>query len=148
MIEIKVRAIPAHADLFLDGARLPSNPYTGKFPADGVSHRLHAEAADYRNAGKVVSFDRDASIDIVLDPKSGSTASRAEGAQAPASPVAPQPDAPVDEAPPPAAGSLAAKPAVTGKPKRQLDSATPWSSPTSPAATTTGAKRKLESNPW
>jgi serine/threonine-protein kinase len=148
MIQITVRAIPAHADVFLDGARLPTNPFTGKFPADGVSHRLHAEAVDYRIAGKIVTFDRDGSIELVLEAKSGSTASRADSAQVPSSPVALEPTAPVLDTSSPPTGSLAAKPLASGKPKRHLDSATPWSSSASPAATTTGAKRKLDSNPW
>jgi len=146
MIEIKVRAIPAQADIFLDGARLPANPFTGRFPADGLSHRLHAEAVDHRTAGKIVTFDRNGSIDLVLEPKSGSTASRADSAQEPSTPGARESADAAPETAPPPTGSLAAKPAASGKPKRQLDSATPWSG--SPAATTTGGKRKLDSNPW
>ncbi len=146
MIEIKVRAIPAHAEVFLDGARLPANPFTGRFPADGLSHRVHAEAAEHRTAGKIVTFDRDGSIDIVLESKSGSTAARADSAQQPASSTAPEPTAAAAD--PSSPSAVAARPTATGKPKRQLDGAAPYTTSTSPAATATGSKRKLDSNPW
>jgi serine/threonine-protein kinase len=79
MIEITVRAYPAQAKIFLDGAELPSNPFTGKFPADGVSHRFHADAPDHLLTGKIVVFDRDASIDLVLDKKSRGGAKADDG---------------------------------------------------------------------
>lgn len=140
MIEIKVKAVPSHADIFLDGARLPSNPYTGKFPADGAGHKLHAEAEDYRSAGQIVTFDRDTSIDLVLDRK----ATRVVGA--PGSPGETQPAATNTTQ---AVAGTTPPDSTAKKPKRALgDADGTWS--TSPAPTTTSTtKRKLGgADPW
>jgi serine/threonine-protein kinase len=146
MIELRIQSSPRTADLFLDGARLPSNPFTGKFPADGIGHRVHAEAEDHRTAAKIVVFDRDASIEIALEPKRGVASIAGGGSPAREQAKAEEPAAPpVSAAPAPEEPSLAA--AKTGKPKRQLDSSEPWSTP---AATSGSAKpkRKLDSSPW
>jgi serine/threonine-protein kinase len=148
MIELKVRTVPAAADVFLDGAKLPSNPFTGKFPADGVSHRVHAEAAEYRSAAKIVVFDRDVSVDLILDPKSGAAVAAGSKAEPTSEPTSP-PAAGAAVAQQEEAAGLAAKPAAGAKPKRALDGADAWST-SAPAATTTAKKRKLDgaTNPW
>lgn len=145
MIELRIQSSPRTADLFLDGARLPSNPFTGKFPADGIGHRVHAEAEDHRTTAKIVVFDRDASIEIALEPKKGVASLAGGGSPAREQPKVEEPAAPPPVSAAPEEPSLSA--AKTGKPKRQLDSSEPWSTP---AATSGSAKpkRKLDSSPW
>lgn len=135
MIEIKVKALPSHAEIFLDGARLPSNPYTGKFPADGAGHKLHAEADDYRSAGQIVTFDRDAEIDLVLDRKGPRTVINAAGS--------PSETAAADT------GGTNPPDSTAKTPKRTLgDGDSPWSTTPTPSTTTT-TKRKLGgADPW
>lgn len=141
-IEIKVKALPSHADIFLDGARLPSNPYTAKFPADGVGHKLHAEAEDYRSAGQIVTFDRDAAVELVLErkgPRVVNAAAAGTPGETPAGPSSP--------------GQTAAATTPTDstakKPKRALgDADSTWTTSPTPTATST-TKRKLGgADPW
>lgn len=68
-ITLRVRATPSHAKLFLDGAPLSTNPFSGDFPVDGIGHRLRAEAPEHHPAAQIVMFDKDNTIDLVLAPK-------------------------------------------------------------------------------
>ncbi|MDC0745775.1 serine/threonine protein kinase [Polyangium mundeleinium] len=140
MVEIKVRAIPAQAEIFLDGAHLPTNPFTGKFPADGASHRVHAEARDHRSAAQIVTFDKDAKLELVLEPKSGA---------AQATPTTTSDDPPEEPAATPTPPPSPAPAATSTRAKRKLGDADPFNT-AAPAATTTGKKRSLGDgqNPW
>lgn len=71
MMELQISALPTTAAIFVDGARIPSNPYTGKVPMDGMGHRVHAEARGYKTAGEIVLFSKDTSITLQLSPNSG-----------------------------------------------------------------------------
>lgn len=140
-IEIKVKAIPSHAEIFLDGARLPSNPYAGKFPADGAGHKLHAEAENYRSAGQIVTFDRDAAIELVLErkgPRAVINVASSPG-ETPASTA---------DSGQPAAGTTSTD-STAKKPKRTLgEGDSPWTTSPAPTATST-TKRKLGgADPW
>ncbi len=143
-IELRVRAIPASADIFLDGARLPTNPFTGKFPADGVGHRVRAEAWDHRPTARIVTFEKDTSIELVLEPK-GSAQGRA--AADPNSNDEPEGTSTSSAPPAPTSDTTAA--ATTGKPKRQLGDGDPFKTP-APKSTTTVKKRELGEgqSPW
>jgi len=68
-IELKVRAMPAHATIFLDGVALPSNPHKAEVAVDGLGHRLRAEAPDHHPAAQIVMFDDDVDVELVLQPK-------------------------------------------------------------------------------
>ncbi|UQA55559.1 serine/threonine protein kinase [Polyangium aurulentum] len=114
MIEITVRAYPSYAKVYLDGAQLPSNPFTGKFPADGVSHRLHADAFEHLTTGKIVVFDRDSSIDLVLK-------SRAKSGDAPATLDEADPYAPSSEGAKPASSEASPRPVRGMGEKRRLE---------------------------
>ncbi|MDI1481017.1 serine/threonine-protein kinase [Polyangium sp. y55x31] len=139
MVEIKVRAIPAQAEIFLDGAHLPTNPFTGKFPADGASHRVHAEARDHRSAAQIVTFDKDAKIELVLEPKSGAVQANntTTGEEPPEEPAA-------TPTPPPAPTTT-----TSARAKRKLGDGDPFNT-AAPAATTTAKKRALGDgqSPW
>ncbi|MDI3287164.1 serine/threonine-protein kinase [Polyangium sp. 15x6] len=141
MVEIKVRAIPAQAEIFLDGAHLPTNPFTGKFPADGASHRVHAEARDHRSAAQIVTFDKDAKIELVLEPKGGAAqaSNTTTGEESPEEPAA-------TSTPPPTPAPAATS---STRAKRKLGDGDPFHT-AAPATTTTGKKRSLGDgqSPW
>jgi len=71
MMQLTVRATPETAVIYLDEARLPSNPFTGKFPADGMGHRVRADAAGYVGSAQIVVFEKEATVEIKLEPKVG-----------------------------------------------------------------------------
>jgi|GEM_PF-448199 len=141
MIEVKVKAIPSHADIFLDGARLPSNPYTGKFTADGAGHKLHAEAEGYRSAGQIVTFDRSASIELVLDRRAIRTVTNA--ADSPSETQTVEADSGQ-----PTAGTNPTD-STAKKPKRALgDADSTWSTTPTPTTTSTNKRKLGGADPW
>lgn len=71
MMELQLTAVPTTATIFVDGARIPTNPWTGKVPMDGMGHRVHAEAKGYKSAGEIVLFSKDTSITLQLAPING-----------------------------------------------------------------------------
>lgn len=75
-IELKVNVIPSTATVYLDGAKLPSNPFTGKFPVDKIGHRLEASAPDHRPLAQFVLFEKDSVVELKLDPRPGTPAYR------------------------------------------------------------------------
>lgn len=75
-IELTVTAIPDTATVYLDGAKLPSNPFTGKFPVDKIGHRLEASAPEHRPLAQFVLFDKDARVELRLEPRPGTPAYR------------------------------------------------------------------------
>jgi len=74
MMELQITAVPTTATIFVDGARIPTNPYTGKVPMDGMGHRVHAEARGYKPAGEIVLFSKDTSITLQLSAINGAGA--------------------------------------------------------------------------
>jgi serine/threonine protein kinase len=71
MMELQISAVPQTATIFVDGARIPSNPYVGKVPMDGMGHRVYAEARGFKAAGEIVLFSKDTSISLQLQPLNG-----------------------------------------------------------------------------
>jgi serine/threonine-protein kinase len=65
-ILLRVTAFPLAAEITLDGAPLPGNPYAGAVPADGVEHRIEATAPGFETASKVATFRPDMDVDVVL----------------------------------------------------------------------------------
>ena len=63
---LEVAVSPEHALVNLDGTPI-SPPFSGRFPKDGVLHRLEASADGYRPYKRFVSFDRDHGVHIVLE---------------------------------------------------------------------------------
>jgi eukaryotic-like serine/threonine-protein kinase len=74
MMELQITAVPTTATIFVDGSRIPTNPYSGKVPLDGMGHRVHAEAKGYKAAGEIVLFSKDTSITLQLTPLNGAAA--------------------------------------------------------------------------
>lgn len=75
-IELKVSVIPTTATVLLDGAKLPSNPFTGKFMVDKIGHRLEASAPDHRPLAQFVLFEKDSEVNLTLEPRPGTQAYR------------------------------------------------------------------------
>jgi eukaryotic-like serine/threonine-protein kinase len=66
LVSISLTAMPASARIFVDDAPLPSNPFTGRFPRDGVLHRVRVEALGYATGNELLAFERDAARTITL----------------------------------------------------------------------------------
>ncbi len=74
MMDLQITAVPQTASIFVDGSRIPNNPFFGKVPMDGMGHRVHAEAKGYKAAGEIVLFSKNTSITLQLAPIAGGTA--------------------------------------------------------------------------
>ncbi|HMA96612.1 MAG TPA: hypothetical protein VKP30_28195, partial [Polyangiaceae bacterium] len=67
-IQIRLAASPPAAALFLDGNPLSSNPATLTVPTDARDHEIKATLAGHEPYDKVVRFERDLSLEIMLQP--------------------------------------------------------------------------------
>jgi eukaryotic-like serine/threonine-protein kinase len=70
---------PAEGRILIDGAPLPSNPFDGRFPRDGMAHRLQFEAAGFLPQSRIIVFDKDVALDLSLQPKPRSGAADPTG---------------------------------------------------------------------
>jgi serine/threonine-protein kinase len=83
MMDLQITAVPTNATIFVDGARIPSNPYAGKVPMDGMGHRVYAEAKGFKAAGEIVLFSKNTSITLQLAPINGGGATSPPDDKAP-----------------------------------------------------------------
>jgi serine/threonine-protein kinase len=89
-VTVKLSTIPADATLSLDGHPLPGNPYPAKFPLDGATHKVHAEAPGYQARTITLTPDHDTEIILALDPVRGFHAGPGRGSTPTAAPSASQ----------------------------------------------------------
>jgi serine/threonine-protein kinase len=68
-LKLRIAATPPEAEIFLDGARLPTNPHDAKFARDGLSHRLRVTANGYVEQSRMLVFDQDIDVKIELEAK-------------------------------------------------------------------------------
>ena len=132
-IELRIHADPETARIFLDDAELPENPFTGRFAQDDLTHRLRVEATGYTTRTQIITFAKDAAMDVALAPTSAPAAPiviKVAGPSAVAPAVAPTATAAISPA----------IPTVQPKEKRALED--PWGDGTKPA---TAPKRTLGS---
>ena len=147
-IELRVTAVPSSAKLFLDDVPLDSNPFVGRFPADGARHLIRVDAAGYATQKEFALFDGDATLEFDLERKTAYvTRPRGRNATPPAQPAA----APTEEPAAEPDTTLAA--GAQAKSKRKLSGSDPWSGSSTaapaPADSSTKPKRKLSGNdPW
>ncbi|WP_170229136.1 serine/threonine-protein kinase [Polyangium fumosum] len=66
-IEVTITVTPPNAKIFLDGKELATNPYVGKFPREDKTHIIKAEAAGFTTRSRDVTFDKDRTIEMVLE---------------------------------------------------------------------------------
>ena len=67
LMTLHVATSPPEAMVSLDGTRLTGNPFTARFPKDGVAHRLTFDAPGYVHRAELVAFDHDVDLVVALD---------------------------------------------------------------------------------
>jgi eukaryotic-like serine/threonine-protein kinase len=67
-VQIRIAAEPPAAALSVDGKALEGNPATLTVPGDSLDHEIHATLSGYEAFKKTVRFERDLSLDIMLQP--------------------------------------------------------------------------------
>lgn len=126
-VEIVISVSPPTAKVLLDGKPLEKNPFVGKFPRDGATHMIQAEAPGFTTRSRDVTFDKDRNIEMALVP-TGNTPG----------PTTPPPNStatgePTKDKPtkviivtPPNATEDPTKPGGTKKPNRPIDEKNPY----------------------
>jgi eukaryotic-like serine/threonine-protein kinase len=84
LVQLRISAEPANAEILLDGAKLESNPFHGQLAKDSALHRLEVRAAGRRSDVRMIHLDQDLQLHIELNAWGGSGAAVA----APATPAA------------------------------------------------------------
>jgi serine/threonine-protein kinase len=102
MVTLTIRVTPAKALVQLDGASLPSNPFHSAVPKDATLHKLTASAPGFTTEERLLQYDQDAIIDLVLKrgaARPGQPAAAGDPASAPGADLkrAPRPKHSVDE---------------------------------------------------
>ena len=67
-IQIRISAEPTGATLSVDGRTLDGNPAALTLPGDTLDHEVRATLSGYETYKKAVHFDRDLSLEIMLQP--------------------------------------------------------------------------------
>lgn len=66
-VELQIRVEPESAQLAIDGVEVEGNPWAGRFPQDGLQHRIEASSPGYEKAARFVAFDQDREVELVLE---------------------------------------------------------------------------------
>jgi serine/threonine-protein kinase len=88
MVELRLRAKPADATIYLDGTPLPSNPYVGRVKSDGELHLIRVSAPGMNQQERVIAFDRDKALEFELIARPAQAASSRGRARRGGSPAA------------------------------------------------------------
>jgi serine/threonine-protein kinase len=137
MLEIDVQ--PVESELFLDGEKLPGNPYRARRNRDQAQHVVRASAPGRKPQQWIIRLDSDTHIAYQLPGTAGATSSPAPATNAqpalpptPPAPVAAAPSAPAPEPrsatssrrkPRAAAAATASKPVSRPEPPRAAETA-------------------------
>ena len=78
-VQIRISASPTAAALFVDGRKLDENTATLTVIHDSVDHEIRATAAGYQDYRKFVRFERDVSLEVMLQPVASAPAASAAG---------------------------------------------------------------------
>lgn len=129
LVQLRISAEPASAEVLLDGAKLEGNPFHGQLNQDGVLHRLEVRAAGRKSDVRMIHLDHDLQLHIELPSAGGTTAPRVPATVPPAaaavlSAVA-NPAAGPRPAPGPTSEDFVHKPR-DGKPARPIDNSDPY----------------------
>ncbi len=92
LVRLKISALPSHAQLSVDGAPSPSNPFELVVARDPSEHQVRAQAQGYRDAQVTVTFAQDRDLVLTLQPISSPGPTRVPSALPASSTTAP-PDA-------------------------------------------------------
>jgi serine/threonine-protein kinase len=108
MITITLRAKPLESRFSIDDGAPLENPYLVKMPTDGLTHRIRVWAPGYLEQSRAVAFRDDLLVDIALE-KDSESGAPSRSADKRAGPV-----------------PAAARAPGGAKPKRVLDTQSPW----------------------
>ncbi len=103
LVQLRISAEPANAELLLDGAKLEGNPFHGQLNKDSALHRLEVRAPGRKSDVRMIHLDHDLQLHIELSYGGGGggvVAAPAAAAPAVAAPVATTVSAPVTAKPP------------------------------------------------
>jgi serine/threonine-protein kinase len=67
-IRVRLGAAPEQAELFLDGVRLQSNPYSSALPMDQREHELRVTAEGFAPVTRTLRLDADLDLQLTLAP--------------------------------------------------------------------------------
>lgn len=81
-IQIKIAASPADAQIYLDGAKLDSNPFKARLPKDAALHRLEVKCVGRLDETRLIRFDQD--LDLLVSLQKDPAIRRSTNAAAPA----------------------------------------------------------------
>jgi hypothetical protein len=88
LVDVALKASPSSTRFWLDGRALEGNPFTGRLPHDGASHKLEARAPGFVTEERTVTLDGAVQVELALK------------AEVKAAPVAkPGHDRPADDGP-------------------------------------------------
>jgi serine/threonine-protein kinase len=82
LVRLRLSAVPANAELILDGAKLEGNPFSGQLAKDGALHRLEVRAPGRKSEARMINLDDDLQLHIELRPL-GAAAAAPEASVAP-----------------------------------------------------------------
>jgi len=68
-ITMSIKAVPAEAEIRLDGTLLGSNPYKGSFNHDYNLHQMIVSAEGYESQEQSLVFNRDQTVEVTLSKK-------------------------------------------------------------------------------
>jgi eukaryotic-like serine/threonine-protein kinase len=108
-----VKVLPQEAQVTLDGAPLPV-PFSGEFRKSAALHHVEASAEGYRTFKRLISFDQDRSLEIVLDRNPQPVVRRPSTRNEPTPRVEAAPTEPREEAKPAAPAAAVDKPIAPG----------------------------------
>jgi serine/threonine-protein kinase len=67
-VHVHLAATPATAVLYLDGTRLPANPFEADYPSDPVGHTVRAEAPGFVSSAAGIVLEDDVKLVLPLSP--------------------------------------------------------------------------------
>jgi eukaryotic-like serine/threonine-protein kinase len=73
LVRLRLSAEPPNAELMLDGAKLSGNPFMGQLAKDQALHRLEVTAPGRRSDVRMIAFDEDLQLHVVLVPATNPT---------------------------------------------------------------------------
>jgi serine/threonine-protein kinase len=134
-VKLTVRVSPPGARIFLDDALLSAGSFEGKVVKSDRPRRIRVEAEQHVAKEETVALTGDVMLSVSLEKEAGGATPSHQGGgrgRPVAAPAAPAPEPQAAPAPPPAAptpqpaATPAPAPAQTGKPKRAIDSDSPY----------------------
>jgi serine/threonine-protein kinase len=126
MIELRLDATPHEARILLDGKALTSNPFSGSFPADDVSHELRIEADGYATETRRIALSADLNVILALEKAPQPLASASVKLPVAGPLGGPRPPPVTPSATASAAHPVSPPASASAKPKGPLDWKDPW----------------------